>query len=124
METYRIFAHIYKYQMKFFETVFLEEADRFIRTLDFKSQRKILYNIRIAEQSNDPKLFKKITENIWEFRTKYLGKQIRLLAFWDKRENTETLVVASNGFVKRRQKIPQKEIKKAEQIREKYFNEI
>ncbi len=57
-------------------------------------------------------------------RSQYLGKQIRLLAFWDKRGNTDTLVIAANGFVKKRQKTPQKEIKRAEQIREKYFNEI
>ncbi len=110
--------------MKIFETLFLEEANQFIQTLDFKSQKKVMYNIRIAEQTNDPKLFKKINDNIWEFRTKYLGKQIRLLAFWDKRKSIETLVIASNGFIKKTQKISQKEINKAQQIRENYFNEI
>ncbi len=109
--------------MRFFETIFLEYVDEFMQTLDAKSRQKIIYNIRIAEQTNDPKLFKKLTDNIWEFRTKYLGKEIRLLAFWDKTKKTKTLVLASNGFVKKTQKTPQKEINRAEKIRETYFNE-
>lgn len=87
--------------MRFFETIFLEEVDGFMETLDAKSQRKITFNIRIAEQTNDPELFKKITGNIWEFRTKFSGKQIRLLAFWDKSDKHNTLVLATNGFIKR-----------------------
>lgn len=89
--------------MRFFETIFLEEVDGFMETLDAKSQRKITFNIRIAEQTNDPELFKKITGNIWEFRTKFSGKQIRLLAFWDKSDKHNTLVLATNGFIKRQQ---------------------
>jgi hypothetical protein len=46
--------------MRLFETKFLEEADEFIATLDLKTIKKILYNIDLAEQSNDPKLFKKL----------------------------------------------------------------
>jgi hypothetical protein len=56
--------------MRFFETVFLEEADKFIQTLDKKSQKKIMYNVRIAEQTNDPELFKKLNEVIWELRAR------------------------------------------------------
>ncbi|TRZ52410.1 hypothetical protein D4S03_03500 [bacterium] len=35
---------------------------------------------------NDPKLFKKLHDEIWEFRVKYKTIQIRLLSFWDKRD--------------------------------------
>ena len=66
---------------------------------------------------------KKLDENIWEFRTKYMTKQIRLLAFWDKTEKKETLVVATHGFIKKTQKTPKSEIKKAEKIRKQYFKE-
>lgn len=107
--------------MKYFETIFLEEVDQFLKTLDKKSKKKVIFNARVAEQTNDPKLLKKLNNNIWEFRTKYLGKQIRLLAFWDKVESTRTLVLATHGFIKKTQKTPKKEIKKAERIREKYF---
>lgn len=45
----------------------------------------------------------------------------RLLAFWDTEE--ETLVVATHGFVKKTDKTPLKEIRKAEAIRKEYFAE-
>jgi phage-related protein len=108
--------------MQFFETIFLEEADRFMQTLDRKSQQKVMYNMRLAEQTNDPELFKKLNENIWEFRTKFLGKQMRVLAFWDKTEKVETLVLATNGFIKKTAKTPKNEIERAERIRKEYFN--
>jgi phage-related protein len=44
--------------MKYFETIFMEEANDFIASLDAKIIRKIIYNIDLAEQTNDPKLFK------------------------------------------------------------------
>ena len=65
--------------MKYFETVFLKEAEDFVATLDVKTIKKVLYNIDIAEQTKDPKLLKKLEREIWEFRTKYLGLQICLL---------------------------------------------
>lgn len=109
--------------MQFFEAIFLEEVDKFLETLDFKSKNTVIFNIRVAEQTNDPKLFKKLNEEIWEFRTKYLGKQIRLLAFWDKNNKENTLVFATNGFIKKTQKTPTHEIEKAERIRKIYFEE-
>jgi hypothetical protein len=52
----------------------------------------------------------------------YAGLQIRLLAFWDKTENKETLVFATHGFIKKVDKVPAKEIERAERIRERYFD--
>jgi len=57
--------------MKYFETRFMEEADEFISKLEAKTIKKILYNIDLAENTNDPKLFKKLQHDIWEFRTKF-----------------------------------------------------
>ncbi len=109
-------------EVKYFETKFLEEAREFIKSLDSKTAKKIFYNIDLAEQTNDPKLFKKLSENIWEFRTRYAGIQIRLLAFWDKTEKENTLVFATHGFKKKVSKVPPKEIEKAENIMNNYFN--
>jgi len=39
--------------MRYFETIFLEEADDFLSGLDPGVVKKILYNIDLAEQSND-----------------------------------------------------------------------
>ncbi|HRN92229.1 MAG TPA: type II toxin-antitoxin system RelE/ParE family toxin [Ferruginibacter sp.] len=108
--------------MRYFETRFLEEANEFISSLDLKTVKKIFYNIDLAEQTNDPKLFKKLQSDIWEFRTKHAGLQIRLLAFWDKTDNKETLVLATHGFIKKVDKVPANEIARAVRLRDKYFN--
>jgi phage-related protein len=107
--------------VQYFQTKFLEEADKFISELDIKTIKKIFYKIEHAEQTNAPKLFKKLQNEIWEFRIKYLGKQIRLLAFWDKHNNQETLVLATHGFIKKVDKVPKNEIERAVKIRTKYF---
>jgi phage-related protein len=109
--------------VRYFETTFLEEANEFLASLDKKSAAKVIYNIDLAEQTNDPRLFKKLKEEIWEFRTRYAGKQIRLLAFWEKTDNKETLVIATHGFIKKVDKVPAKEIDRAENLRRKYFEE-
>ena len=83
--------------------------------------KKIFYNIDLAEQTNDPKLLKKLQNDIWEFRTKYAGLQIRLLAFWDKTDSKETLVVATHGFIKKIDKVQKNEINGAERLKDEYF---
>jgi hypothetical protein len=46
-----------------------------------------------------------------------------LLAFWDKEGNEETLIISTHGFIKKRSKVPDTEIQKAEQKRIIYFSE-
>jgi mRNA-degrading endonuclease RelE of RelBE toxin-antitoxin system len=106
-----------------FEVQFLEEARGFLSKLDEKTFDKIIYNIKKSKEQNDPKLFKKLVGNIWEFRTRYNGLQYRLLAFWDKTGDTDTFVIATHGFVKKVDKIPVTEIEKAENIRDLYFED-
>ena len=84
---------------KKFEIIFLEQAIDFIDSLDLKTRRKIYYNLDKAKFGLDPKLFKKLTGDIWEFRTKYSGKQYRLFAFWDKTGEKETFVISTHGIV-------------------------
>jgi phage-related protein len=106
-----------------FDVLFLDDARQFLLELDDKTRAKILYNIDKSKVLNDPKLFKKLTNDIWEFRTKYSGLQYRLLAFWDKTEKTETLVVSTHGFVKKMDKVPSSELIKADQLRQLYFDQ-
>ena len=75
-----------------FEVVFLEQAMDFMSKLDTKAKKKIYYNLDKAKLENDPKLFKKLTDDIWEFRTLYQGIQYRLFAFWDKTDKTDKRV--------------------------------
>lgn len=106
-----------------FEIIFLEEAFEFLKTLEKKHYEKILYNIRKSQINKDPELFKKLTDDIWEFRTLYQGLQYRFLAFWDKTSTIETLVISTHGFIKKTSKVPENEIKKATNARTKYFAE-
>ena len=106
-----------------FEVLFLEDARTFLTDLDEKTRTKILYNIDKARILNDPKLFKKLTETVWEFRTKYNGSHYRLLAFWDKSGSTETLVISTHGFVKKTDKVPSNELTRAETLRQAYFEQ-
>src|SRR5690606_2187284 len=108
---------------KRFEIVFLEEVRLFLKSLDRKHYEKIIYNIRKAQIQNDPELFKKLTDDIWEFRTLYQGLQYRLLAFWDKTSATETWVISTQGFIKKRSDVPKQEIQKAVQTMTRYFED-
>jgi len=104
-----------------YEVQFLEPAKVFLDKLDIKSREKIIFNIWKSRETNDPQLFKKLTGNIWEFRTVFNNKQFRLFAFWDKFDNKKTLVIATHGIIKKSQKTSKNEIEKAEQLRKKYF---
>jgi phage-related protein len=106
---------------KLFDIIFLEEAFEFLNSLDKKHYEKILFNIRKAQIEHDPELFKKLKDELWEFRTHYQGLQYRLLAFWDKTNTENTLVISTHGFIKKRSKVPDNEIQRAKQLRTKYF---
>ena len=106
---------------KKFKVDFLGESIDFMNSLDKKARKKIYYNARKSQVFNDPELFKKLSDYIWEFRTLFDKKYYRLLAFWDKTDTEETLVLATHGFVKKTKKTPKSEIKRAEEIRKAYF---
>ena len=104
-----------------FDIELLPEAIEFLEALDDKIREKIYYNIKKAQFVNDKELFKKLNDFIWEFRTLYKSKAYRLFSFWDKTQENETLVIATHGILKKTQKTPPKEIKKAEEIRKQYL---
>lgn len=105
-----------------FRVIYTNDADEFLDGLPQKAKDKILSNIRKSKYVLDPKLFKKLEgTDIWEFRTKYDGIQYRLLAFWD--TTTNSLVIATHGFIKKVQKTPKQQIKRAEEIRAIYFRQ-
>ena len=72
----------------------------------------------------DKTLFKKLSNEIWEFRTLFNRTQYRLFAFWDKTDKNDTLVISTHGIEKKTQKTPKKEIEKAENLRVQYFKEL
>jgi phage-related protein len=105
-----------------FEIALLPDAIQFLETLDDKTREKIYYNLRKSQFVNDSDLFKKLNEFIWEFRTQYKNNAYRLFSFWDKTNGKETMVVATHGILKKTQKTPPNEIKKAEEIRKQYLD--
>lgn len=104
-----------------FDIELMPDAVEFFENLNPKAREKIYYNLRKVQFSNDNRLFKKLNEYIWEFRTLYDSKSYRLFAFWDSSKNESTLVIVTHGILKKTQKTPLKEIKKAEDIRKQYF---
>ena len=106
-----------------FEVLFMQDAVEFLDCLDEKSREKIIYNIRKAQVTNDILLFKKLTDEIWEFRTLYNKVHYRLFAFWDKTGGSDTIVISTHGIIKKKSKTPVSDIRKAQALRKFYFKE-
>ena len=105
-----------------FKVLFLKEAKDFLDDLDDKAREKILFNIRKAQVINDKELFKKLTNEIWEFRTLYSKTYYRLFAFWVKSDQTDTIVISTHGIIKKSDKTPKGDIEKAEKLRKLYLD--
>lgn len=106
-----------------FRIEFLEEANDFLSGLEEKTREKILYNIWKVGITNDKELFKKLQNEIWEFRTLYNKTYYRLFAFWDKSDKIDTIVISTHGIIKQTDKIAKSDIEKANKLREQYFYE-
>jgi phage-related protein len=104
-----------------FEVKFLEEAVEFLDLLDEKVRDKIIYNITKAQFSANKELFKKLNEEIWEFRTLYQSIAYRLFAFWDKSEKDRALVIITHGLIKKTEKTPKADLVKSQRLRNSYF---
>jgi phage-related protein len=103
--------------------LFLEEAKVFLDKLDEKARDKIIYNIRKAQVSNDKELFKKLSGEIWEFRTLFNKTYYRLFAFWDKSDSIDTVVISTHGLIKKTGQTPQGELDKALRLRKIYLEQ-
>jgi len=56
-----------------FDVTYMDEAITFLESLPEKVQDKIAYNISKSRYFMDKELFKKLNDDIWEFRTIYQG---------------------------------------------------
>ena len=106
-----------------FRVLFLEEAKTFLENIDEKASDKIIYNIRKAQVSTDKELFKKLTDEIWEFRTLFNKTHYRLFAFRDKTDIIDTVVISTHGIIKKTDKTPQGDLDKAERLRNLYLEQ-
>ena len=89
-----------------------------METLKEKEQEKVQYGLLLLKtQDRLPKKFVKlIRDGIYELRTEYGGNIYRVFFIFDDGK----IVVLFNGFQKKTQKTPTKEIDKALKIKEAY----
>jgi phage-related protein len=106
-------------KVEYYEGYYFE----FYNTLKEDVQKKFDWTISLIEKIEKvpKKYFDHITGStgLWEIRVEYEGNIYRVFSFFDRGK----LVVAINGFQKKSQKTPKKEIELAEKIKQKYFNE-
>lgn len=93
-----------------FRVEFLPEVVSFLEEIEEKARGNIYFNIRKAQVINDQELFKKLTENIWEFRTLYNKTYYRLFAFWDNSGKKDTVVISTHGLIKKTAKTPKSDL--------------
>ena len=96
-------------------------VEDFLDTLNNKQVEKALWVIRLVKELDfvPKEYFNKLvnTDNIWEIRVKSGINIFRILGFID----SNNIIVLTNGFVKKTQKTPKKEIVLAERRKKDYL---
>lgn len=96
----------------------------FFEKQNLKVKTKISWTLDVISQlERVPETYLKHLENtdgLYEVRVQSGSDIFRIFCFFDKGQ----LVVLANGFVKKTQKTPKREIEKATKIKEEYFLEL
>ena len=99
----------------YFEEFFVKQRD--------KVKDKIIWTLDLIQEiHNVPGTYMKHiadTEGLFEIRVQQGSDIFRIFCFFDDKK----LIILANGFKKKAQKTPKKEIDKALKIMEEYFNE-
>lgn len=118
-----VYLHVAKKQKKrtvvfyrsYFEEFFIEQRE--------KVKAKIIWTFDLIEEIDKiPETYLKHLENtdgLYEIRVQQGNDIFRIFCFFDQGQ----IVVLANGFQKKTQKTPKKEIDKAEKIKREYENE-
>ena len=96
-------------------------VEEFMNTLTDKQAKKVAWVLRIIRDLDfvPKEYFKKlVTTNLWEIRVQIGSNALRILGFFQE----DNFIVLTNGFQKKTQKTPQKEIKLAEQRMKEYLS--
>ncbi len=88
-------------------------------TLTEREQEKIQYGLLLLKTQDrlPAKFIKFIRDGLYELRTEYGGNIFRVFFIFDEGR----IVVLFNGFQKKNQKTPPKEIEKALKIKKEYY---
>jgi phage-related protein len=94
----------------------------FLDSLSGKQAQKVIWVLRLIEELEvvPRQYLKKLvnTEDIWEVRVQFGGNIFRLLGFFD----GASLLILTNGFAKKSQKIPRQEIALATRRKNEYLS--
>lgn len=95
--------------------------EEFLDSLSLKELQKVLWTLDLIKESTiiSSKYYKRLinTEGIIEIRVQQGNNNFRLLGF----EHKKTLVILTNGFRKKDQKVPKKEIELAQRRKKEYL---
>ena len=96
-----------------------DHFQRFIKTLNEKELLKLNYIISLLETEDrlPVKFIKFIRDGLYEIRMEYSGNTYRVFFIFDEGQ----IVVLFNGFQKKTEKTPIKEIEKTLKIKEEYY---
>jgi phage-related protein len=93
----------------------------FLDSLPSKAVQKVTWTLNLIEDLDivPRQYFSKMagTEDIWECRIKHGSNSFRVFAFWDGDK-----VILTNGFAKKSQKAPTREIEKAKNFKRDHFD--
>ena len=108
-----------KRELLFFKDYF----KAFYKSQTSKVQKKILWTLRVIEDTDRiPELYFKHltgTDGLYEIRVQSGSDIFRIFCFFD----DNNLVVVGHGFQKKSQKTPEREIERAEKIKQEYYEE-
>lgn len=96
--------------------------EEFIDTLSSKEAQKVLWVLKLVEEEKNisTKFYKFLSnsDGIIEIRAQHGNNNFRMLGF----EHNRKLIVLTNGFRKKDQKVPRKEINLALERKKEYLN--
>jgi phage-related protein len=97
-------------------------VEEFLDGLGPKQAQKVAWVLKLVKELPlVPKQYlKKLegTDDLWEVRAEFGGDAFRLLGFWD----AGRLIILTNGFAKKTQKTPEREIALAAQRKRDHLN--
>ena len=91
----------------------------FFDTLDTGTQEKVLYGLLLlkTQERLPAKYVKSLKDGLYELRIEWQGNIYRIFFCYDEGQ----IVILFNGFQKKTQKTPNKEINKALKLKEEYY---
>lgn len=93
----------------------------FMDSLSKKEAEKVYRALTLFAEADDKLLprhyIKHLCDGIYEFRTNYGSNEFRIFYIYD----GDTIVVLFNGFRKKTQKTPKKELEKAIALKKEYY---